>query len=172
MFLLSRYEDILEVNAQPEVFSSILVANAPYTDPPAALEDLPQWRDSQPFSDKILSNDPPDHTRHKRLINRFFTPRHVAGLEPQVREITNEIIDTFIDEGEVEFVTQFSHMLPRLVVGELIGLPPEDHDYFKQYFMDRLAVMAKAAADPRAPTSGRKKSARRSPRTSSSQTTS
>lgn len=148
VFLLSRYEDILEVNAQPEVFSSILVANAPYTDPPAALEDLPAWRDSQPFSDKILSNDPPDHTRHKRLINRFFTPRHVAGLEPRVREITNEIIDTFIDEGEVEFVTQFSHMLPRLVVGELIGLPPEDHDYFKQYFMDRLAVMAKAAADP------------------------
>ena len=148
VFLLSRYEDILEVNAQPEVFSSILVANAPYTDPPAALEDLPAWRDSQPFSDKILSNDPPDHTRHKRLINRFFTPRHVAGLEPRVREITNEIIDTFIDEGEVEFVTQFSHMLPRLVVGELIGLPPEDHDYFRQYFMDRLDVMAKAAADP------------------------
>lgn len=148
VFLLSRYEDILEVNAQPEVFSSILVANAPYTDPPAALEDLPAWRDSQPFSDKILSNDPPDHTRHKRLINRFFTPRHVAALEPRVREITNEIIDTFIDAGEVEFVTQFAHMLPRLVVGELIGVPSQDADYFKQHFMDRLAIMAKAAEDP------------------------
>ena len=148
VYLLSRYEDILEVNAQPEVFSSILVANAPYTDPPAALEDLPAWRDSQPFSDKILSNDPPDHTRHKRLINRFFTPRHVAALEPRVREITNEIIDAFIDRGEVEFVTEFSHMLPRLVVGELIGVPPDDAERFKQFFMDRLAEMAKAAADP------------------------
>ena len=126
MFLLSRYEDILEVNAQPEAFSSILVANAPYTDPPAPLDELAEWRASQPFSDKILSNDPPDHTRHKRLINRFFTPRHVAALEPRVREITNEIIDAFIDRGEVEFVTEFSHMLPRLVVGELIGLPPDD----------------------------------------------
>ena len=148
VFLVSRYEDILEVNAQPEVFSSILVANAPYTDPPAPLDELPAWRDSQPFSDKILSNDPPDHTRHKRLINRFFTPRHVAELEPRVREITNEIIDTFIDTGEVEFVTQFAHMLPRLVVGELIGVPAEDHDYFKQHFMDRLAIMARAAEDP------------------------
>ncbi len=148
VFLVSRYEDILEVNAQPETFSSILVANAPYADPPAPLDELAEWRASQPFSDKILSNDPPDHTRHKRLINRFFTPRHVAGLEPRVREITNEIIDAFIDRGEVEFVTEFSHMLPRLVVGELIGLPAEDHDYFKQYFMDRLAVMAKAAEDP------------------------
>ena len=148
VFLVSRYEDILEVNAQPEAFSSILVANAPYTDPPAPLDELAEWRASQPFSDKILSNDPPDHTRHKRLINRFFTPRHVAALEPRVRQITNEIIDTFIDTGEVEFVTQFSHMLPRLVVGELIGVPDEDHDYFRQYFMDRLAAMAKAAADP------------------------
>ena len=148
VFLVSRYEDILEVNAQPEAFSSILVANAPYTDPPAPLDELAEWRASQPFSDKILSNDPPDHTRHKRLINRFFTPRHVAALEPRVRQITNEIIDTFIGTGEVEFVTQFSHMLPRLVVGELIGVPDEDHDYFKQHFMDRLAAMAKAAADP------------------------
>ncbi len=148
VFLLSRYEDILEVNAQPETFSSILVANAPYTDPPAPLDELAEWRDAQPFSDKILSNDPPDHTRHKRLINRFFTPRHVAALEPRVREITNEIIDAFIDRGEVEFVTEFSHMLPRLVVGELIGLPAEDHDYFRQYFMGRLAAMAKAAEDP------------------------
>ena len=148
VFLVSRYEDILEVNAQPEAFSSILVANAPYTDPPAPLDELAEWRASQPFSDKILSNDPPDHTRHKRLINRFFTPRHVAALEPRVRQITNEIIDTFIDTGEVEFVTQFAHMLPRLVVGELIGVPDEDHDYFKQHFMDRLAAMAKAAADP------------------------
>ena len=148
VFLLSRYEDILEVNAQPEVFSSILVANAPYTDPPAALDELAAWRESQPFSDKILSNDPPDHTRHKRLINRFFTPRHVAALEPRVREITNEIIDAFIDRGEVEFVTEFSHMLPRLVVGELIGVPPDDAERFKQFFMDRLAEMAKAAADP------------------------
>ena len=148
VFLVSRYEDILEVNAQPEAFSSILVANAPYTDPPAPLDELAEWRAAQPFSDKILSNDPPDHTRHKRLINRFFTPRHVAALEPRVRQITNEIIDTFIDTGEVEFVTQFSHMLPRLVVGELIGVPDEDHDYFRQHFMDRLAAMAKAAADP------------------------
>ncbi len=150
VFLLSRYEDILEVNSQPEVFSSILVANAPYADPPAPLDELAEWRASQPFSDKILSNDPPDHTRHKRLINRFFTPRHVAELEPRVREITNEIIDAFIDRGEVEFVTEFAHMLPRLVVGELIGVPAEDADRFKVFFMDRLAAMARAAEEPTA----------------------
>ena len=148
VFLISRYEDILEVNSQPEVFSSVLVANAPYTDVPAPLDKLAEWRESQPFGDKILSNDPPDHTRHKRLINRFFTPRHVAALEPRVRQIVNDTIDTFIDRGEVEFVTELAHMIPRLVVGELIGVPPEDAERFRTFFLDRLEQMAKAAEDP------------------------
>ena len=71
VFLVSRYRELLEVNRRPEVFSNILVANAPYADVPAALGDLAAWRKTQPFSDKILSNDPPDHTRHRKLINRF-----------------------------------------------------------------------------------------------------
>ena len=150
VFLISSYEDILEVNRQPDVFSSVLVANAPYVDLPAPIDELAEWRASQPYGDKILSNDPPDHTRHKRLINRFFTPRRVADLEPRVREITNETIDAFIDRGQVEFVTEFAHMIPRLVVGELIGVPDEDHIIFKEFFMDRLKKMAEAAADPSA----------------------
>ena len=75
VYLVSRYEDILEVNRQPEVFSSVLVATAPYMDPPAPLDELAAWRAAQPFGDKILSNDPPDHTRHRKLINGFFTAR-------------------------------------------------------------------------------------------------
>lgn len=150
VWLVSRYDDIVEINRQPEVFSSALVATAPYMDLPCPIDDLPKWRAAQPFGDKILSNDPPDHTRHKRLINQFFTPKRVADMEPRVREITNEIIDTFIDRGEVEFVTQFSHMIPRLIVGELIGVPPDDAQRFRAFFEERLAEMAEAARDPEA----------------------
>ena len=148
VYLVSRYEDILEVNRQPEVFSSVLVATAPYMDPPAPLDELAAWRAAQPFGDKILSNDPPDHTRHRKLINGFFTARRVQSLEPRIRQTTNEIIDTFIDRGEVEFVTEFAHMLPRLIVGELIGVPQEDNARFKEFFGKRLEEMAAMAADP------------------------
>ena len=117
----------------PEVFSSVLVATAPYMEPPAPLDELAAWRAAQPFGDKILSNDPPDHTRHRKLINGFFTARRVQSLEPRIRQTTNEIIDTFVDRGEVEFVTEFAHMLPRLIVGELIGVPQEDNARFKEF---------------------------------------
>jgi cytochrome P450 len=148
VYLVSTVEAIREINLLPEVFSSILVANAPYVELPCPLEQIVEYRKSTPYSDKILSNDPPDHTRHRKLVNRFFTTTRVRGIEPRIRQIANEIIDTFIDIGEVEFVTGFAHMLPRLVVGELIGLPEQDQAHFKKFFEDRLALMARAAEQP------------------------
>ena len=146
--LVGTLDAIREVNRQPEVFSSILVANAPYVELPCPLDAIVEYRAANPYSDKILSNDPPDHTRHRRLVNRFFTTKRVREIEPRIRQMANEIIDTFIDDGEVEFVTGFAHMLPRLVVGELIGLPEADQAQFRKFFEDRLAVMARLAEQP------------------------
>lgn len=148
VYLVGKIDAIREINLQPEVFSSVLVANAPYVDLPCPLDEIAEYRASNPYSDKILSNDPPDHTRHRKLVNRFFTTKRVRELEPRIRETVNEIIDTFIDEGEVEFVFRFAHMIPRLVVGELIGLPEEDQARFRSFFEDRLDLMAKAAEQP------------------------
>ena len=148
VFLVSRYQDIVEVNRQPEVFSSVLVANAPYVDLPAPIDELAKWRAEHPYGDKILSNDPPEHTQYKRLVNQFFTPRRVVAMEPRIRAITNEVINSFVDAGRVEFVTQFAHMIPRLIVGELLGVPPEDAVRFRAFFEARLTEMAAAAADP------------------------
>ncbi len=145
VYLVGTLDAIREVNRKPEVFSSILVANAPYVDLPCPLDQIDAYRKSTPYSDKILSNDPPDHTRHRKLVNRFFTTSRVREIEPRIRQTANEIIDTFIELGEVEFVTGFAHMLPRLVVGELIGLPEQDQALFRKFFEDRLRVMEKAA---------------------------
>ena len=148
VYLVGTLDAIREVNRKPEVFSSILVANAPYVDLPCPLDQIAEYRQATPYSDKILANDPPDHTRHRKLINRFFTTSRVRELEPRIRETANEIIDSFIDAGEVEFVTGFAHMMPRLIVGELIGLPEQDQAHFKKFFEDRLELMRQAAEQP------------------------
>ena len=148
VYLVGTLDAIREVNRNPEVFSSILVANAPYVDLPCPLDQIAEYREATPHSDKILSNDPPDHTRHRKLVNRFFTTSRVRKIEPRIRQIANEIIDSFIDVGEVEFVTGFAHMMPRLVVGELIGLPEQDQIQFRHFFEDRLKLMALAAEQP------------------------
>ena len=148
VYLVGTLDAIREVNRNPQVFSSVLVANAPYVDLPCPLDQIAEYRKANLYSDKILSNDPPDHTRHRKLVNRFFTTKRVREIEPRIRQIANGIIDTFIDSGEVEFVTGFAHMMPRLVVGELIGLPEQDQTHFRKFFEDRLKLMAMAAEQP------------------------
>src|SRR5262245_31345383 len=78
VFLVTRYEDIREILRQPDVFSSIQQADAPYSPPPAPLDGLIAWRDADPAGEKLITNDPPDHTRYRQLVKRFFTVRRVA----------------------------------------------------------------------------------------------
>lgn len=150
VLVVSRYDDVVEVDRQADVFSNIDLGFAPYRPLPAPLDDLPQWRESARFADRIIQNDPPDHTRHRKVINRLFTPRRVAALEPRIRQLANELIDEFADDGEVEFVQHYANMLPRMVVGELLGVPPEDGDMLNDFFRTRLLTSREPSDDPKA----------------------
>ena len=70
--------------------------------------------------------DPPKHTRYRMLVNRGFTPRMIALLEPRVRERTNEILDRALEKDACDFVVDIAAELPLEVITELIGVPRED----------------------------------------------
>jgi cytochrome P450 len=123
----------------------------------------------------LSANEPPDHTRFRRLVNPFFAPRAVAGLEPRINSVVDAVIDSFIGKGECEYVSQFCHMVPSAVIADVLGEPRErigdfirwsaaieaniaqnsnreraleakgEYVEFQQYFADRIA---KRRADP------------------------
>jgi len=70
--------------------------------------------------------DPPRHVRLRRLVNKGFTPRMVAQLEPEVRAIANRIIDDVAARGTCDFVTDVSALLPLAVICSMMGIPQED----------------------------------------------
>jgi cholest-4-en-3-one 26-monooxygenase len=70
--------------------------------------------------------DPPDHTRYRKLVNRGFTPRMIAALEPHVRELTVAIVEAALAKGECDFVVDVAAELPLEVIAELLGVPRED----------------------------------------------
>jgi cholest-4-en-3-one 26-monooxygenase len=74
----------------------------------------------------MLNMDPPLHTRYRRLVNKGFTPRMVRDLEESIHRSTDAIIDSVIEQGEADFVTQLSAELPLQVIAELLGVPHED----------------------------------------------
>jgi cholest-4-en-3-one 26-monooxygenase len=74
----------------------------------------------------MLNMDPPLHTRYRRLVNKGFTPRMVNQLHERIHVATDGIIDSVIEQGKADFVTDIAAELPLIVIAELLGVPDED----------------------------------------------
>ena len=74
----------------------------------------------------MLNMDPPRHTKLRKLVNTGFTMARINKMEPAIRIVTNQVLDTVAAKGECDFVTEVAAELPLQVVDELIGIPQED----------------------------------------------
>ena len=114
---VTKYHDCVTVNRDFERFSSAARGTMPFE-----LEDDEIAQQSL----MMLNMDPPLHTRYRRLVNKGFTPRMVRDLEENIHRSADEIIDTVIETGRADFVTDLSAELPLQVIAELLGVPSED----------------------------------------------
>jgi cytochrome P450 len=117
-FILSRYGDVVEAARQPHAFSN---HRKTLGEGDPEFEEI--MRAGYPEVPTLTPNDPPEHTRYRKLINRSFTPRAVARLEDSIEEIVDGLIDRFIDAGRCDFVADFAGPLPSTVIGNALGVP-------------------------------------------------
>jgi cytochrome P450 len=73
----------------------------------------------------ILFRDPPDHTRHRMVVQEFFTPKSMLNEEEMVTEIAHQLIDRVKDRRRMEFVSEFATRLPVAIVASYLGVPEE-----------------------------------------------
>lgn len=72
-------------------------------------------------------SDPPMHTNWRHKLNPHLAPKIVATYEQAIRDDVNALIDTFIDKGECEFISEFGALLPGWAFFKnILGLPTED----------------------------------------------
>jgi cytochrome P450 len=114
---LTKHADVLTVSRDSATFSS---ARAGYM-----TQDMDPLAVAQSRL-MLLGMDPPEHTRLRGLVNRGFTPRQVARLEPRIRALSVAIVDAVAPRGACDFVTDVSGELPSLLIAELMGIPPDD----------------------------------------------
>jgi cholest-4-en-3-one 26-monooxygenase len=114
---VTSYADVVTVSRNPETYSSWLGG---VMLPDAAPELLAGSRLM------MLYQDPPEHTRYRRLVSRSFTPRAVASWRERIDRLATEIIDRVISRGECDLVVDVAGEMPSLVVAELMGIPAED----------------------------------------------
>ncbi|WP_060710747.1 cytochrome P450 [Pseudonocardia sp. HH130629-09] len=102
---------------------------------PADLEGSPGRDPRQLSGDRsgnLLSLDPPDHTRLRRLLTPEFTVRRMRRLEPRIAQIVDDHLDALARTGPpADLVTHYALPIPSLVICELLGVPPTDQAEFQ-----------------------------------------
>jgi cytochrome P450 len=76
----------------------------------------------------LIFEDPPVHTIHRSLLSRVFTPRRMAALEPQVRELCARSLDPLVGTGGFDFIADLGAQMPMRVIGMLLGIPESDQE--------------------------------------------
>ncbi|AHH18574.1 putative cytochrome P450 [Nocardia nova SH22a] len=89
----------------------------------------------------LANADAPVHTRIRKLANGPFQPRRVALLEPEIRKIADELIDTFLGDGSCDLVEQFTVPLSLLTIARILGMPPSDSHEMRRYSDERPASL-------------------------------
>jgi hypothetical protein len=89
----------------------------------------------------LITDDPPRHTRFRRLVNKAFTLKRVEALEPWITAVANELLDER-GTGEVDIVQSYTIPLPVKVIARLLGIPGEEYVTFKRWSDASLSVTA------------------------------
>ncbi|MDO8435020.1 MAG: cytochrome P450 [Candidatus Binatus sp.] len=138
MWAVSRYDDVLEVLKSPDRFSSKILMTA-------LLGDL----NPVPNASNLIASDPPVHTRLRKLVNRGFTRRMIAALEPRMRAITTELLAPLASRGACDLVHDLSTPLPVIVIAEMLGVEPDHRGQFKRWSDDIVGATNGVAGDER-----------------------
>jgi cytochrome P450 RapN len=110
--------------------------------------DVPRTGPLIQHDPSILSMDPPEHTRLRKLVAKAFTARHVEDLRPRVQEIVDGLLDTMIAAGPPADLTEsLTWPLPITVICEMLGVPVADRDSFRAWTDLMLATGTDLAQD-------------------------
>jgi cytochrome P450 len=126
LFTVSRFDEVSHVLRHPEIFSSEIMGGSE----PEILNDE---GDIAPTSGALIAHDPPEHTRQRAIVNRGFTPRRIAALEPRIRKNAEELFASFAGRGDADLMKEFANPLPVMVIAEMLGLDPARRDDFKRW---------------------------------------
>ncbi|HEX5095177.1 MAG TPA: cytochrome P450, partial [Acidimicrobiia bacterium] len=95
----------------------------------------------------MIDMDDPDHWKRRKLVNKGFTPRRVRDSEDWIRQVCDEIIDAVCERGECDFVNDVAAPLPMILIGDLLGVAPENRAELLQWSDDMLTSLDTKATE-------------------------
>jgi cytochrome P450 len=132
-YFLTRYDDVMAVYKNPKTFSSDKQA-----------EFGPKYGDSPLYrhhTTSLVFNDPPLHTRVRRLIAGALTPRAIAGMEAGLEALVAQLLDRMAAKGEVDLIEDYASAIPIEVVGNLLAVPHEERSPLRDWSLAILGAL-------------------------------
>jgi len=81
----------------------------------------------------MLFSEPPDHTRRRQAVARFFNPKTVESLKPMIEQTVDELLDQLEFAGSFDVVNDFARLLPLNVIANVMGLPVEGRPHYRTW---------------------------------------
>ena len=142
-WIITRYEDVNQILLNPARFSSDrfrklaeeFASRRPAVQ--AVTNVMREW---------FIFNDPPDHTRMRRLLRDTFTPLVLRRMEPRIQEVIDGLLDQAAGREEMDFIRDFAFPLPATVIAVILGSPVEDIDDLKRW-SDQITAFVGASQD-------------------------
>jgi cytochrome P450 len=132
-YFLTRYDDLVGAYKSTRIFSS-----------DKKKEFLPKYGDSllyEHHTTSLVFNDPPAHTRVRRLIMGALSPRAIAGMEPDLIALVDRLLDSIAAKGEVDLIGDFAAAIPIEVIGNLLDVPQAEREPLRDWSLAILGAL-------------------------------
>ena len=98
----------------------------------------------------MIDMDDPEHLRRRKLVNKGFTPRRVRDSEERIRLVCDAIIDAVCEQGSCDLVRDVAAPLPMIMIGDALGVAPEDRDDLLRWSDDMVSSLSGSASSEEA----------------------
>ena len=141
-WLVTGYAEARTLLSSPAVSSDRSHPNFPMVFP------IPRrFTEDSPLTATLIANDPPVHTRLRRMVIPTFSVRRIAALKPKIQQIVTDKLDALLAAGApADLYQDFALPVPSMVICELLGVPYEDHHFFEEQASRRLDPNSDAIA--------------------------
>lgn len=130
---LTRYDDLVTTYKNTKSFSS-----------DKKREFAPKYGDTPLYehhTTSLVFNDPPAHTRVRRLIMGALSPRAIAGMEPDIVKLVDGLLDAIAAKGDCELIEDFAAFIPIEVIGNLLDVPHEERAPLRDWSLAILGAL-------------------------------
>jgi cytochrome P450 len=132
-YFLTRYDDLVTAYKSTKAFSS-----------DKKKEFSPKYGDSllyEHHTTSLVFNDPPAHTRVRRLIMGALSPRAIASMEPDLIRLIDGLLDQLAAKGKVELIEDFASAIPVEVIGNLLDVPHDERGPLRDWSLAILGAL-------------------------------